>query len=127
HYKHPWKTILGLLSTVTLGTIINYLINRQDPDYFLQPQRKKTFGWLVRNPFFGKEGMPDAIRNLHWLWLPKFWSAAYVYGTVPEAFLESWDRKHPKALDGLWPGLANLIPNFTPSLFQGILHQITGK
>ena len=82
--KDPVRyTIIGLVS-VTLPSIVMYLINRDDPRYQELPRWRKDLYWS----FFTEDSV---------LFVPKPFEFGVLFGTVPERVLEWIATNDPKA------------------------------
>lgn len=102
--KNPGKSMLKGAIGFTLPTILLYLLNRDDPEYWEIPRWQKDLFWLVK--------MPNGV----WLRIPKPFEIGTIFATIPERFLEYVDKKDPKSIDGLFDLLITKnIPNPTPT------------
>lgn len=103
----PMKTTIKGLAYLTVPTIINYAMNRDDPDYWKASQVKRDIAW--RFEVGGKE-----------VWVPKPPGIIGYMFTVPfERALQFMDQKDPKALDRVLSGmLSQLVPNPVPTALR---------
>ena len=91
--KHPYRTILRGLLYVTLPTLANYFINNSDDErkkaYEQLPKWRKAAAWNIW------------IGNGRFFPLPKPPGYAWIFGGVPEVFLDKLLKKNP----GAWKNL----------------------
>jgi hypothetical protein len=116
----PVKTIAKGLAYITAPTLALYAINRNDENYWDQPQWLRDTTWLLP---IGK----GADGKTRFFPLPKP-PGLIGYGfTVPfERAFQHFDQKDKKALDGLFKGFASTaIPNPTPSVVRTGVEHVT--
>lgn len=72
---------------ITVPTVINYLHNRQDPEYFKIPKWERSMFWHFKV-------------NGEWNRFPKPFELGQVFGTSVERLLESIDQQDKSIVDG---------------------------
>lgn len=83
------------LAAITLPSVLLYLHNREDPEYFKLPDWERNMFWHVK--------MPSSLPWLgdKWMRFPKPFDLGYVFGSSAEKFLEYLDGTDRTALDSL--------------------------
>jgi hypothetical protein len=77
----------GLVS-ITIPSLVTYMLNRNDPEYKELPRWQKDLFWMFK------------VNNT-WVRIPKPFSYGQVFGSIPERFLEYLDNSDPKAFEGI--------------------------
>jgi hypothetical protein len=88
--ENPIATSTKAFSYITVPTIMLYLLNRDDPEYWERPQWERDQFWHVWK-------MP----NGKWITIPKPHAEGFFFGTLAHRFLQWADANDPKAFDGL--------------------------
>jgi len=83
--KNPRKTSALIFTYVTLPSLLEYAVNRDDPEYWDQPQWMRDLFWMFK------------IRG-HWVRIPKPFELGLIFGTLPVRILEWIDREDPEAV-----------------------------
>jgi len=86
------------IATITIPSLITYLLNRNDPEYKELPRWQKDLFWIfkVRDTF---------IR------IPKPFAYGQIFGSLPERFMEYLEKEDPGAFEGLQKSLYDsLLP-----------------
>ena len=95
--RRAWKTMVKLLAYVTVPTMIEYLLNRNNPEYDDLQQWEKDSRWHF---FYGSE--PG-----NYMRYPKPHSYSSFFSNLPRRILEYIDKEDPTALDGMTDMFAN--------------------
>lgn len=119
--RHPWRTFFRAVTYITLPTLLLYLLNRDDENYWELPQWRRDLFWNI------------PLGNGYFVSLPIPFLMGALFKTVPERIFQWIDRNDPKALDELGRTLAEAgapgtilsekfpIPLPIPHLFLGML------
>lgn len=104
--KAPGRTMWRFFFYITLPAIGLYLLNRKNPNYHELP------AWR-RDLFFNLPiGDPNSTRTF--LPLPKPFVPGFLFGTMPEKFLQYVEEKDPKVFEGWAAQLRQIAtPNTT--------------
>ena len=81
--KDPQGTTQKALAYITLPSIMEYAINRDDPEYFEIPQWQRDLFWVFK------------VKG-NWIRIPKPFELGIVFGTLPVRALEVMDRNDPE-------------------------------
>lgn len=92
--KNPAAVTMKGIAYITTPTILLYLINRDDDEYWELPQWKRDMFWNMKVP------NPTAPGNV-WITIPKPFGWGQIFGTIPERFMAYVDEKDRNAFDGL--------------------------
>ena len=84
---NPRRTTARAVALITLPSIGEYLLNRNDPEYFEIPQWQRDLFWLIKTP------------GGHWLRFPKPFELGIVFGTMPVRILEWMDGNDPEGFE----------------------------
>ena len=95
----PTGTAVRGIASMTIPTIAEYLLNRNDEDYQNLADWDKNLFWHF------KAGPLGFVR------IPRPFLAGQVFATLPQKFLEYVDKKDPKALG---EGLSSLLEAVSP-------------
>lgn len=106
--KHPYRTILRGLLYITLPTLVNYFINNSDDErrraYEQLPEFRKALAW---NIWIGRGRFVP---------VPKPYGYAWIFGSIPEVFLDKLRKNNPDAWKNLWEQfVANFDVDIVPS------------
>jgi hypothetical protein len=112
-------TIKGI-STITIPSVMLYLLNRNDPEYKELPRWQKDLFWNFR--------MGDT-----WIRIPKPFLYGQAFGSAPERFLEYMDQKDPMALKGFAqslldaasPGQGDPLGTILPTAIKPLIENTT--
>lgn len=96
--KDPAGTMIKGLATITIPSVISYLLNKDDPQYKEIPRWQKDLFWIFK------------VGDNYWR-IPKPFAYGQVFGSLPERYLEYLNTHDPKALDGY---LQSLYESLTP-------------
>lgn len=112
---NPGRSTVRALTSVTLPSVILYLINRNDPEYQNLQQWEKDLFWMIR-------------AGDSWLRFPKPPVIGQIFGSAAERVLEWLDKDDPQAMDGFAASLlANAAPNTTMDALGPIMEVTTNK
>jgi hypothetical protein len=111
--ERPAQTMLKGTLYYTIPSLLLYLVNRDDPEYWEIPRWQKDLFWLVKiNGIFYR--------------IPKPFEVGTIFATLPERFFEYVDKKDKRAIDGLFDLLVmNNIPIPTPTIATPIVENLT--
>ena len=84
---NPARTTARAAALITVPSVLEYMANRDDPEYFEIPQWQRDLFWLVKTP------------GGHWLRFPKPFELGIVFGTIPQRILEWMDRNDPEGFE----------------------------
>jgi hypothetical protein len=96
------------LISVTIPSIIEYYINKDDPAYNDEPAYIKNLFW----------SFPAGDRRIH---IPKPFLFGQIYGTIPTRFMEYLDKRDPKAFEGMIQSLVESASPFSGDMATGLL------
>jgi|GEM_PF-2257846 len=118
--KYPLRTILRGLLYVTLPTLVNYFINISDDErrkaYEQLPEWRKALFW---NVWIGKG---------KFIMVPKPHGYAWIFGSVPEIFLNKLLENNPDAWQNLWEQfVANFEVDVVPSAIAPVVEVAANK
>jgi hypothetical protein len=108
---HPARFTARAVASVTMPSLLLYLVNRDDPDYQRQPQWVRDLFWLIP---IGRH----ADGTTRWLKVPKPFEPGIIFGSVPERILEWMDSQDPTgvrhALEALGRDVLDIGLGMTP-------------
>lgn len=111
----PMRTSAKVLTTLTIPSVLLYLVNRDDPRYKEIPQWQKDSFWIILVP-----GSDTIYR------IPKPFELGMIFGSGPERFLEYLDTKDPKILTELAGNILEAgIPGLLPTAVEPIIENWT--
>ncbi len=91
--------------SITLPSVLLYLVNKDDERYKELPQWQKDLFWII----------PTKDRLIR---IPKPFEAGILFGTVPERVLKWIDQNDPHAFDELGKNLRDaMLPSLIPTAF----------
>lgn len=113
---------LRAFSMLTIPTIMLYMMNRDDEEYWELPQWMRDLHWMIKLPNVTKDLVPEALfdtvssgedagflerllspfvaqGDTVWVRLPIPWELGLVFKTLPERVLEWWDADDPEGLE----------------------------
>ena len=79
--KNPARFAAKAFGIITLPSLLEYQLNRDDPDYWEQPQWKRDLFWLFRLTDDGP-----------FLAIPKPFELGLIFGTLPVRVLDAYAR-----------------------------------
>lgn len=97
--ENPARALTGAAAGITLPSVMLYMVNRDDPEYFQLPDWERNLFWHIK--------VPDAMANLvpttedQWIRIPKPFEPGILFGSLVERFLEAVDEDDPRVLDQL--------------------------
>jgi len=103
--KDPVGLTVKGMATITVPSVLLYLRNREDPEYFEIPQWQRDLFWMFK--------VGDT-----WFRIPKPFGYGQIFGTLPERFLEYVDTKDPDSFKGL---VNSLVTSVSPIPTEGSL------
>jgi hypothetical protein len=86
--KNPAGFMKRAVGIITLPSVMFYLINRNDPEYFNLPSWERTMFWHIKPP--GSDT---------WIRFPKPFELGVFFGSSVERMLEMLDKHDPTQLD----------------------------
>jgi len=92
--KNPAGTTVKGLAYITTPTVLLFMINKDDEDYWELPQWRRDLFWNIKAP------MPTAI-GYAWVSIPKPFGLGQIFGTIPERFMQHAFKDDPSAFDNL--------------------------
>jgi len=121
--EHPSRFLLRALATITIPSLLLYLMNQDDPRYDELPRWQKDLFWIVPSGSMDKEtwkGMsPEqkAVFNKdHTIWrIPKPFEPGLLFGSALERVLEWIKKNDPQALKDLLNSALSSLPNPIPT------------
>lgn len=100
--EDPQRFAAKAFSGITLPSLLEYYVNRDDPEYQEIPQWQKDLFWLMK--------VGD-----NWLRIPKPFELGLIFGTAPVRVIEWMDSKDPTAVDEFFrETLASEVTSFMP-------------
>ena len=110
---YPARTSFRILVSITLPSILLYLLNRDDPRWKELPQWQKDLFWIV----FTKD---------HIIRIPKPFEIGILFGSVPERIMEYMDSEDPEVFDQLKKSVVEgATPGFIPTGLLPIIETIS--
>ena len=110
---YPAKTSFKILVSITLPSIILFLLNEDDPRWKEIPQWQKDLFWIV----FTKD---------HIIRIPKPFEIGILFGSVPERILEYMKKNDPEVFDQLKKSVVEgATPGFIPTGLLPIIETIS--
>jgi hypothetical protein len=106
--KDPVGLTIKGVSTITIPSILSYLLNKDDPGYHEIPRWQKDLFWIFR--------VKDAYVRI-----PKPFAYGQVFGSVPERFMEYLDTKDPDSFKGLLDSLYSSVSPVSGDPASGLL------
>jgi hypothetical protein len=103
HKTNPKEVTMKATATITIPSVMLWMLNKDDPDYKELPTYQKDLFWNI------KVGGPDDF--IQWARVPKPFLYGQVYGSTVERFLNYVYEKDQTALDGF---VESLISASTP-------------
>jgi len=86
------------IASITIPSVITYMLNRDDPEYKELPRWQKDLFWIFK--------VKDTFVRI-----PKPFAYGQFFGSLPERFFEYVDTQDPKAFEGLKKSLYDsLLP-----------------
>lgn len=82
---HPARSTTKALAYVTLPSVLEHMIYRNDPDYWEIPQWQRDLFWITK---IGDQ----------WIRIPKPFELGLVFGTIPQRILEWFEREDPEGM-----------------------------
>lgn len=76
------------IATITIPSLISYMLNRDDPEYKELPRWQKDLFWMFKV-------------NDTWIRMPKSFAYGQIFGSLPERFFEYLDTQDPQAFNNL--------------------------
>ena len=108
--KTAAKLISVLIATQTVPSVLLWFANRDSDTY------KNIDKWIkdTHHIIIVNEGLDDEIVYK----IPKLWELGFIFGTLPERFLDYVAKEDPKSLDGIYEdivkGLGKFVLNQIP-------------
>ncbi|QNB46822.1 hypothetical protein BR63_11175 [Thermanaerosceptrum fracticalcis] len=118
--KHPWRTIAKGLLYITIPTLFNLWLTRENENYRELPWWRRDFFWNI--PL----GDPKTTR---WFFpVPRPWELGIMFGAIPERLLDKYLKDNPNA----WKEFAQtinqaLVPEIIPSAIEPFYRDATGR
>lgn len=116
---NPVSTTFKSIAYITVPTVLLYMKNRDDEEYWELPQWRRDIFWNVKIDI--PEGMIDSARSIGleittqkdgataWLSYPKPFGLGQIFGTLPERFLQDVDKSDPHAFDDIVGNMADAL------------------
>jgi hypothetical protein len=101
---NPGSATFKAFASVTVPSILLYMKNKDDPDYYEIPQWRRDLFWNIK--------VGDKNSAVQWISIVKPFVLGQVFGSAPERFLEWVHTKDPKAFKGL---MGSLIDSALPT------------
>jgi hypothetical protein len=101
HRERPLRSMLMGMSSLTLPTLLLYMLNKDDEEYWEQPQYIRDFFFLIPTDGTPLEDATPFIR------IPKPFLWGMIYSTVPERIMQYIDSEDPEAFKGLMQSVAD--------------------
>lgn len=90
---NPRRSIMRSIMYVTIPSIMIYMINRNNPNYEELPEWQKAAAWNI--PI----GDPNSTK---WFFpIKKPYTLGFLFGSIPEKFLQYVDKQDKKAFEGI--------------------------
>lgn len=108
HANHPVRSAIRGLVGTTIPTILLWMMNKDDEQYWELEEWQRSLFWHIPTRF-----MPKAIQDIVGPFIPFPRANLYglVYGNTVERILDATYRKNPKAFDGF---ARELLQSTTP-------------
>ncbi len=118
HRKNP-RRAAAMGAVMTGISLMNYALNRDDPDWEEVPDWQKDFFWLFpvkHTPLAGvMDQLPEWLQT-KWIRIPKPFLWGMLYGSTMERAARWVDRKDPAAFDDLAENLLQAtMPGIVPT------------
>lgn len=103
--RHPFKTSVKAMTYITIPSMVNHFVNKDDPEYQARPEWEKALFFHV-----GKEFVPG-LRSGQFIKVPRPIGALNVmYGMMPEAFARWLGDNDPEAAERLRKAVIDQTP-----------------
>jgi hypothetical protein len=115
--KRMMRTMLRAFTSITVPTVMLWLMNKDDEDYQQLPQWQRDYFWNIPVP---KGVMPEWWEKWMgpFITIPRPFLWGQIYGAFPERMLEKHWQENPLAFDDYWANLATgALPGAMPPLF----------
>ena len=119
HKRNPKKAMLRAFYIITLPTLLNYVLNRDNEDYDDLPSYQRLLFWNIPLTAFG---LPRDVGGFNFLSLPKPFLWGLTYGSLVESAIQWLDKRDPAAFMGVASSiLDSSIPSVTPDLASPLI------
>ena len=116
---HPVATTAKVAASITVPSILLFLHNRKDPDYWRLPQWQRDLFWV----FSTGEG-----KDKTWWRIPKPFEIGLIFGTGPERIMQAILENDDHAFDHLGESLKSvLLPNIVPTAALPIIETYANR
>jgi len=85
--KNPQRTTARATAIITVPSVLEYMVNRDDPEYFELPRWQRSLFWMIKSP------------SGQWWRFPKPFELGFVFGTIPQLILEWMDQNDPQGFN----------------------------
>jgi hypothetical protein len=102
--EKPIETSVRAGTFIMAPTVMLYMVNRDNQDYWDRPQWERDLFWLIPS------GKDDRGRS-EFIKIPKPFELGVVFGTLPERILANVDKHDPKAMEGI---ASRILSTVTP-------------
>lgn len=106
--KDPQGLAIKAAASITLPSVLLYMINRKEDDYQEIPRWQRDLFWMFKV-------------NENWWRIPKPFLYGQFFGSLPERFLEYLDTNNPKAFKGIEDSLYNSLSPVAGDPLSGLL------
>lgn len=106
--RDPVGFTIKAIATITIPSLLLYLLNRREEDYFELPRWRRDLFWCFK------------INGVWWQ-IPKPFILGQIFGSVPERFMEYLDRRDAKAFDELGRSLIDAASPVSGDQASGLL------
>jgi len=112
--ERPVTAMAKAMSAVTLPTMYLWWANKDDPRYQELPRWEKALFWHV-------------LTDKHIYRIPKPFELGFLFGTIPQAFLEWMDKKDPEGVKRLFEDInRDAINTVLPTSAKLAFEQLSG-
>lgn len=105
----PVGTSARAFVSITIPTIVEYLVNKDDPDWWDRNRVDKDLFWAF------KTGEGTFIR------IPRPWVYGQLFGSIPQRFIEYLHFKNPESLKQLGKSLGESVSPYSGNIIGGLL------
>lgn len=95
--------------SITIPTIVEYLVNKDDPDWWDRNRIDKDLFWAFKTG--------DGT----WFKIPRPWVYGQIFGSIPQRFIEYLHFKNPESLKQLGRSFGESVSPYSGNIVGGLL------
>lgn len=143
-HKNPLRTLFKVMLSITLPSILLWLVNHDDDRYKELPAWEKDYFWHIitdnwvnitsaeaaKVPNSSKRQVGGQwMQNKGTIWkIPKPFELGVLFGSVPERVLDAFFTDNPHAFRGLADSIKKaLLPNWMPQVAIPVVEQFSNR